>query len=152
MIVYLIFLSLSLLWLFILFLGPYLSGNEYNLLQEIYYQAFKIICHQNPERSYFVWEHQMPVCARCFGIYAGILVGAVIYPLFKKLNSTQIPKFKYLLIFLAPLVFDGIFQTLGLYKSSNHIRLFTGILGTSALVFYFLPLLNQIYNRFKNEK
>ena len=29
------------------------------------------ICHQRPERSFFIAGTQLPVCARCMGLYAG---------------------------------------------------------------------------------
>jgi uncharacterized membrane protein len=29
------------------------------------------ICHQRPERSFFTHGHQLPVCARCTGLYVG---------------------------------------------------------------------------------
>ena len=29
------------------------------------------ICHQRPERSFFIDGHQMAVCARCAGLYVG---------------------------------------------------------------------------------
>ena len=32
------------------------------------------ICHQLPARSFHLWSMQMPVCARCAGIYAGAAV------------------------------------------------------------------------------
>jgi uncharacterized membrane protein len=35
------------------------------------------ICHQLPERSFHLWGHQMPVCARCAGIYAGAALMAI---------------------------------------------------------------------------
>jgi uncharacterized membrane protein len=34
------------------------------------------ICHQLPERSFHLWTAQMPVCARCAGIYFGAVAGA----------------------------------------------------------------------------
>jgi uncharacterized membrane protein len=34
------------------------------------------ICHQRPERSFFVHGQQLPVCARCTGLYAGALLAA----------------------------------------------------------------------------
>lgn len=29
------------------------------------------ICHQRPERSFFIAGSQLPVCARCLGLYVG---------------------------------------------------------------------------------
>ena len=34
------------------------------------------ICHQRPERSFFLNGQQMAVCARCTGLYAGAAVAA----------------------------------------------------------------------------
>src|SRR5688572_16536441 len=34
-----------------------------------------LICHQRPERSFFVDGHQLPVCARCTGLYLSAAVG-----------------------------------------------------------------------------
>lgn len=34
------------------------------------------VCHQRPERSFFVDGHQLPVCARCTGLYLGAAIAA----------------------------------------------------------------------------
>jgi len=36
------------------------------------YAAGGVVCHQLPDRSFLLWGHQLPVCARCTGIYAAI--------------------------------------------------------------------------------
>jgi uncharacterized membrane protein len=41
------------------------------------YAAASLLCHQRPERSFFLWGVQLPVCARCAGIYAGAACAAV---------------------------------------------------------------------------
>jgi uncharacterized membrane protein len=41
------------------------------------YGIGSLICHQLPERSFHLWTAQMPVCARCAGIYAGAVLGAM---------------------------------------------------------------------------
>ena len=41
------------------------------------YGIGSLICHQLPERSYHIWTAQMPVCARCAGIYFGAVAGAI---------------------------------------------------------------------------
>ncbi|HEY3162455.1 MAG TPA: DUF2085 domain-containing protein [Vicinamibacterales bacterium] len=35
------------------------------------------ICHQRPERSFHLFAAQLPVCARCLGIYAGAALGSI---------------------------------------------------------------------------
>ena len=42
------------------------------------YAAGSLICHQRPERSFHLLGAQMPVCARCAGIYAGAAVAAAV--------------------------------------------------------------------------
>ena len=42
------------------------------------YAAGSLICHQRPERSFHLLGAQMPVCARCAGIYAGAAVAAIV--------------------------------------------------------------------------
>ena len=37
-----------------------------------------LVCHQLPARSFQLWAHQMPVCARCTGIYLGAAVAAIV--------------------------------------------------------------------------
>lgn len=45
-----------------------------------YEQIFSLcghVCHQQPERSFFLNGLQLPLCARCTGIYAGLIAGAI---------------------------------------------------------------------------
>jgi uncharacterized membrane protein len=38
------------------------------------YAFFSLICHQEPERSWMLFGHPLPVCIRCSGIYFGFLL------------------------------------------------------------------------------
>ena len=49
---------------------PHPGTAAYTLAFGIYGTA-SWICHQRPERSFYLWAMQMPVCARCTGIYFG---------------------------------------------------------------------------------
>jgi uncharacterized membrane protein len=46
-----------------------------DLIIAIIYAAGGLICHQRPERSFFLDAHQFPVCARCTGLYLSGAVG-----------------------------------------------------------------------------
>ncbi|HEX7283845.1 MAG TPA: DUF2085 domain-containing protein [Vicinamibacterales bacterium] len=48
-----------------------------DLVLEFAYAAGAVVCHQIPERSFFVDGWQLPVCARCTGLYLGALAGLV---------------------------------------------------------------------------
>ena len=39
------------------------------------YVVSGVICHQRPTRSFRAWRTQLPVCARCTGLYAGAALG-----------------------------------------------------------------------------
>ena len=41
-------------------------------------RGFSLICHQNPDRSFFLFGGTVAVCARCLGIYFGAAIGLVI--------------------------------------------------------------------------
>jgi hypothetical protein len=41
------------------------------------YLVGSLVCHQQPERSFYLGSTQLPVCARCLGLYVGALVGVV---------------------------------------------------------------------------
>jgi uncharacterized membrane protein len=47
-------------------------------LSALVYAAGAVVCHQRPERSFMAAGVQLPVCARCTGIYS---VAALIAPL-----------------------------------------------------------------------
>jgi uncharacterized membrane protein len=46
-----------------------------NLAVEFLYAVGSVICHQLPDRSFFIDGRQLPVCARCTGLYLGGLFG-----------------------------------------------------------------------------
>ena len=48
-----------------------------DLIVALIFAAGGLICHQRPERSFFLDGHQLPVCARCTGLYLSGAVGIV---------------------------------------------------------------------------
>ena len=60
-------------WLLLLIAAPFLVTP----LAAALYGAGALICHQLPERSFHLGGFQLPVCARCFGLYAGGAMGGL---------------------------------------------------------------------------
>jgi uncharacterized membrane protein len=103
------------------------------------YRAFSYVCHQIPERSFFIAGRPFAVCARCTGIYAGFATATLLYPLFRSLRQTETPERKWLFIAAAPLAVDFTLGFLGVWDNTHFSRLATGGLLGGAAVFYVIP-------------
>ncbi|MEO7274034.1 MAG: DUF2085 domain-containing protein [Vicinamibacterales bacterium] len=64
-------------WVAILLAAPVALAHGYVTFPAVVYQAGGLICHQRAERSFHLLGIQLPVCARCLGLYASGAVGAV---------------------------------------------------------------------------
>jgi len=68
----------ALLWVVLLVGAPAgLSHDTLGGAVAYLYAAASQICHQRPERSFALSGMQLPVCARCFGLYLSGALGAV---------------------------------------------------------------------------
>ena len=54
-----------------------LSSGPAQLLAVAVYGLGSVICHQRADRSFHLFAEQLPVCARCAGLYAGAALTAV---------------------------------------------------------------------------
>jgi uncharacterized membrane protein len=66
-----------LLWVAALVSAPFELPDD-SFASALVYQAAALICHQRPERSFSLNGVPMPVCARCFGLYASGAMGALL--------------------------------------------------------------------------
>ena len=64
---------IALAWLALVVAAPVLPAG----ISATLYAVTSLICHQRPERSFHLDAFQLPVCARCLGIYGGAALGAV---------------------------------------------------------------------------
>ena len=76
------FVTATLVWAALLVAVPWLASRDHaplpaSALLIAVYGIGSLVCHQLPERSYHLWAAQMPVCARCAGIYVGAVLGAI---------------------------------------------------------------------------
>ena len=80
------------------------------------------MCHQNPERSFFIGNTQLFLCARCTGIYLSIIAIILLYPLISIKQTYRILySFLAIALLLNFLTYITIFDT-------NIIRLILGSL------------------------
>jgi uncharacterized membrane protein len=110
------------------------------------------ICHQIPERSFFIAGHQLPLCARCTGTFLGAVLGLVAILLYGRRRAAGLPTAPVLFIlvaFVALWGFDGLNSYLTffpgaphLYEPRNWLRLSTGMLNGLALITFVFPIFN----------
>lgn len=100
--------------------------DQLNFPSKVIYSIGDRLCHQKPERSLFINGNQMPFCSRCTAIWVGIILGLVIeLLLIIQLNEKIL---LYILLSLVPIGIDGTGQLLGLWESTNIVRIITGLL------------------------
>ncbi len=102
---------------------------------------FRAICHGLPERSLALFGTAMPLCARCAGIYAGVLGGLMLFPLMTKLRERVMRMVA--LAALMPLAIDGLTQLTGLRESTNPLRIATGLIAGFAFGFWILSAVER---------
>lgn len=119
--------------------APLAAGGGHNGLAFAIYRAFGTLCHQIPERSYFIDGHKLAVCSRCTGIYAGFAFTLLIYPLVRSLRNTATPPRSLLILAALPLAIDFSLTFFGIWENTHTSRLLTGLLLGSVAVFYVMP-------------
>ncbi len=107
-------------------------------------QAFSFVCHQIPERSFFIAGYPFAVCSRCTGIYAGFTIATLLYPLVRSLRQTEAPPRKWLFIATAPLAIDFALGYFDIWANTHSSRFATGALLGAVSVFYIMPGLMEL--------
>jgi uncharacterized membrane protein len=92
-------------------------------------RGFAIICHQRPERSFWIFGAEVAVCSRCLGIYLGAAVGLLF-------RTSRRIALRLLIAAAALNLFDAMTELAGLHGNWLAIRFVFGLLlgGTAALL------------------
>jgi len=100
----------------------------------------RLVCHQIPERTFWIGNRHLPVCARCTGAYFGLYIGYLLLPLRRKEESGP-PNLWITLLMTTPMIVDATTQLIGFRTSTNELRLMSGLLFGAALA----PLLVYLF-------
>ncbi len=136
-------LALGILALF--FLRP-----PWNVVGKTYLVGYAV-CHQLPSHSFHLGGRQLPLCARCTGIYLGAFYTLSGLFLVRRGRPGQMPPVSILTVllgFIALMAFDGTNSYLAsffpslphLYEPQNWLRLTTGLLAGMSLAIIVTPL------------
>jgi uncharacterized membrane protein len=126
-------------WLAVLLAAPTLPAH----LAAIVYAAGSVVCHQIPERSFYRGSIQLPVCARCLGIYVGLAAGALAWCVSPQRGRTaRRTSIRVVMVLAAlPTVLTVALEGAGAWDASNAFRAGAGVvlgLGLSTVVMWAL--------------
>jgi uncharacterized membrane protein len=148
MIVYAALTALSILWASLILAAPWLMAERHFLASAVIYKGFSAVCHQAPERSFYFHGRPMGVCSRCASIYAGFVIGLLLYPLLRDLREERFPPRWILIGAAVPTVIDFAGGVLGLFANTFLSRALTGVLFGAVAAFYVTPGLVSALNDF----
>ncbi len=137
------------LWLLAIVSAPILDANGIKSISQPIYRFFSYICHQISSRSFHYHEEQFAVCTRCFGFYAGFLLGFFAYPFFRPLNSTDSFPRIWLFAAMIPMGVDFSLTFFGIWKNTHLSRTITGLILGIACAFFIIPALIEINYLFR---
>src|SRR5215212_1479067 len=123
----------------LILVAPLAAAGGHTGVAYAIYRAFGTLCHQIPQRSYFIDGQKFAVCSRCTGIYAGFAITLLLYPLIRSLRNTSTPPRSLLILSALPLAIDFSLTFFGIWENTHTSRLLTGALLGSVAVFYVMP-------------
>jgi uncharacterized membrane protein len=148
-------------------LAPYFMSTGSPILVSIANSimfAYHATCHQLPERSLFIFGHEMAVCSRCFAIYTSFLAGCILFYFLR--NRLKPWDIKLYIILCIPMAIDGFAQLFGVpiprgfdtnglvwsTLSNNGLRIITGAIFGFASALFTLPYMQEIFEMEEEER
>lgn len=115
------FILYSLFFLLGGLIAPVLAHFKFFEQADSVYLLFHRSCHQDAIRCFWILGYQTALCARCLGVYIGVIVFLISY-LFNFRSN------KYLFAGVTVLAFGEILiEVFKISESNNYIRFFAGI-------------------------
>ncbi len=157
---------LSVVILALLVLGFYTVTDSSRLEQQQIlngadYAAYAV-CHRITDRSFTIAGRQLPLCARCTGMYLGVVLTFVVLILAGRRHWSMMPPLRVILVLIGFIVLFGIdglnsyshfFPNLPhLYQPQNWLRLITGVGAGLMMGIILFPALAQTLWRDQEQK
>jgi len=111
------------------------------------------VCHRISDRSFTIYGRQLPLCARCTGMYLGVSLTFIAMTLTGRLRRSELPPLRIILTLLGFIGLMGIDGTNSylhffpnaphVYEPRNWLRLITGMGTGLAMGLFVFPALAQ---------
>jgi uncharacterized membrane protein len=129
----------AILWSAMIFAAAYAGGRMHGAvsssLAAVIYGIGSVLCHQRPERSFHLWSVQLPVCARCTGIYVGAALVALVAPVATTSAARRVfPPLAVLILAASPALAMLVYEWTTGVMPSNGIRAVSGVVLGAAVM------------------
>ena len=101
--------------------APYFLTHGFLAMGLALERGFAIVCHQRPERSFWIFGAEMAVCPRCLGIYLGAAVGLLF-------RTSRRMALRLLIAAAAANLLDAMTELAGLHGNWLALRFVFGLL------------------------
>lgn len=137
-------------FLFLAALGPGIFGvTPIESYRDWQYQVFQLLCHQDPERSFYLSGVQMAVCSRCISIYGFFLFGMLVMPVYTLFgDSLRGKEIKWLIAAIILNLIDIVGNYFGIWANTHTTRF---LLGGAFGITLALILANEFFTFNKSE-
>jgi uncharacterized membrane protein len=120
---------------------PFLSYLGLDAISKPLFYMLHYVCAQIPSHSFYLYGHQLGLCARNLSIYSSMFLSSLAFVLSKK-RIPGIPWWLWVL-FILPMALDGTTQLFGLRESTWELRVLTGTLFGLGSIWFALPLMEK---------
>jgi len=131
-------------WDIAIIAAPIAKTNGFKEEANTIYWFFSHVCHQIDARSFHIKDAPFAVCARCFGFYAGLLTGFILYPFVFRIESRNIPNPLWLILSVIPTAIDWSLGFFGIWENTHFSRSTTAFLLGSTCAVFTVPTLAEI--------
>lgn len=118
-------------------LTPLLAASGFDTLSWAFYKAYRLLCPQRPDHSWFIAGHKMGFEQRDTSMFAAGAVAGPLYVLVRRFNWRI--SWKMMVLAQVPMLIDVGTQMVGLRDSDGFWRAWTGALGIFGFVAWMYP-------------
>lgn len=123
---------------------PVIQARGWTLPAKLLYLAYRPLCPQRPEHSYFIAGYKMAFEQRETAIYVGLTLGGLLFELLRR--RLRSPSWRVVAVASLPMLVDVLTQTVGLRDSDWRWRTATGVLFALMFVWWAFPQLEREFS------
>jgi len=108
----------------------------------LFHKIYSGVCHQIDYKTFSAFGYHFHVCARCSGIYLGVLIGSILSLFYYNHKHLKI---RYLYFGAFPMLTDVIFQSMDIVPYIKISAFVTGLIfGFTVFAFFLSAIENSI--------